>query len=144
LLRQLRRKLIKPSAQGPRVLGIDDWAWCKGQRYGTILCDLERRRVVDLLPDRQANTVAEWLRDHAPPEVISRDRAGAYAEAACQGAPNAVQVADRFHLLRNLREALEHVLARHEPIIVEAFRRQCPVPVTPPPVAPATPSNPAL
>jgi transposase len=96
-------------------LGIDDWAWRKGQRYGTILCDLERRRVVDLLPDRQSRTVTEWLRDHAPPEVISRDRAGAYAEAARQGAPHAVQVADRFHLLRNLREALEHVLARHTP-----------------------------
>ena len=146
LLRHLRRMSVaqKPVPVSPRVLGIDDWAWCKGQRYGTILCDLERHCVVDLLPDRQANTVAEWLRDHAPPEVISRDRAGAYAEAACQGAPNAVQVADRFHLLRNLREALEHVLARHEPTIVEAFRRQCPVPVTPPPVAPATPSNPAL
>ena len=146
LLRHLRRMSVaqKPVPVSPRVLGIDDWAWRKGQRYGTILCDLERHCVVDLLPDRQANTVAEWLRDHAPPEVISRDRAGAYAEAACQGAPNAVQVADRFHLLRNLREALEHVLARHEPTIVEAFRRQCPVPVTPPPVAPATPSNPAL
>ena len=127
LLRHLRRMSVaqKPVPVSPRVLGIDDWAWRKGQRYGTILCDLERRRVVDLLPDRQANTVAEWLRDHAPPEVISRDRAGAYAEAARQGAPNAVQVADRFHLLRNLREALEHVLARHQPIIVEAFRRQC-------------------
>jgi transposase len=69
------------------------------------LCDLERRCVVDQLPDRQASTVTEWLRDHAPLDVISRDRAGAYAEAARQAAPHAVQVADRFHLIRNLREA---------------------------------------
>lgn len=142
LLRHLRRMPVrKPVPIAPRVLGMDDWAWRKGQRYGTILCDLERRCVVDLLPDRQANTVAEWLRDHAPPEVISRDRAGAYAEAARQGAPHAVQVADRFHLLRNLREALEHVLAHHGSIIEEAFQRHAPAPVTDPP---PTPPNPAL
>ena len=84
---------------------------------------------MDLLPDRQSNTVTEWLRDHAPPEVISRDRAGAYAEAARLGAPHAVQVADRFHLLRNLREALEHVLARHTPVLEQAFRQHTPGPV---------------
>jgi transposase len=126
----------QPTPVSPRVLGIDDWAWRKGQRYGTILCDLERRRVVDLLPDRQASTVAEWLRDHAPPEVISRDRAGAYAEAARLGAPHAVQVADRFHLLRNLREALEHVLARHTPVLEQAFRQHSLAPVTEPPPVP--------
>jgi transposase len=143
LLRHLRRMWLaqKPAPVSIRVLGMDDWAWRKGQRYGTILCDLERRRVVDLLPDRQSNTVTEWLRDHAPPEVISRDRAGAYAEAARLGAPHAVQVADRFHLLRNLREALEHVLARHGPVIEEAFRRHTPAAVTHPP---PTPPNPAL
>jgi transposase len=143
LLRHLRRVPLarKPAPIAPRVLGMDDWAWRKGQRYGTILCDLERRCVVDLLPDRQANTVAQWLRDHAPPEVISRDRAGAYAEAARQGAPHAVQVADRFHLLRNLREAVEHVLTRHGSIIEEAFRRHTPAPVPDPP---PTPPNPAF
>src|SRR5712691_10949957 len=120
----------------------DAWRWRRAQRYGTILCDLERRRVVDLLPDRQSNTVAEWLRDHAPsPEIISRDRAGAYAEAAHQGAPQAVQVADRFHLLRNLREALEHVLARHTAVIEEAFRQLAPTPLT---GSPPTPPDPAL
>jgi transposase len=103
------------------VLGIDDWAWRKGQRYGTIVCDLERHCVVDLLPDRQSQTVTEWLRAHAPPEIISRDRAGAYAEASRLGAPHAIQVADRFHLLRNLREAVERVLTRHGPLIEEAF-----------------------
>jgi len=125
LLRQLRRGFVaqKPIPIAPRVLGMDDWAWRKGQRYGTILCDLERRRVVDLLPDRQSRTVTAWLRDHAPPEVIARDRAGAYAEAARRGAPDAIQVADRFHLLRNLREALEHVLTRHTAVIEESLRQ---------------------
>lgn len=142
LLRHLRRISLmqKLTPASPRVLGMDDWAWRKGQRYGTILCDLERHCVVDLLPDRHCQTVAEWLRDHAPPEVISRDRAGAYAEAARQGAPQAVQVADRFHLLRNLREALEHVLARHTPVAEEAFRQLAPTPVPDPP---PTSSNPA-
>ncbi len=138
LLRRLRRMALahKPAPVAPRVLGIDDWAWRKGQRYGTILCDLERHRVIDLLPDRQANTVTAWLRAHAPPEIISRDRAGAYAEAARQGAPQAVQVADRFHLLRNLREALEHFLARHGPMLEEAFRQSTPAPVPDPPATP--------
>lgn len=72
LLHHLRRIPLtqKPTPIAPRVLGLDDWAWRKGQRYGTILCDLERGCVIDLLPDRQSNTVTEWLRDHAPPEVI--------------------------------------------------------------------------
>jgi len=141
LLRHLRRLPRTPTATAPRVLGMDDWAWRKGQRYGTILCDLERHRVVDLLPARQSSTVTAWLRDHAPPEVISRDRAGAYAEAAHRGAPRAVQVADRFHLVRNLREALEHVLTRHTAVIEQAFLQSTPAPmVPPPPPIPPTPS----
>jgi len=142
VLRHLRRmaRTQQLAPVSPRVLGMDDWAWRKGQRYGTILCDLERHRVVDLLPDRQSNTVAEWLREHAPPEVISRDRAGAYAEAARQGAPQAVQVADRFHLLRNLREALEHVLTRHSTVIEEAFRQFTPASVAPTPLIPPSPA----
>ncbi len=140
VLRHLRRMPLTQTPVSPRVLGMDDWAWRKGQRYGTILCDLERRCVVDLLPDRQSQTVTEWLRDRAPPEVISRDRAGAYAEAARQGAPQAVQVADRFHLLRNLREALEHVLACHTAVIEEAFPQSTPASVVPPPPTPPSPA----
>ncbi|MER9242924.1 transposase [Mesorhizobium sp. M0633] len=68
--------------QAPRVVGIDDWAWRKGQRYGTITCDLERNRVLDLLPDRNADKVASWLERHPGIEVIARDRAGVYAEGA--------------------------------------------------------------
>jgi transposase len=144
LLRHLRRMALaqKSAPVTHWVLGIDDWAWRKGQRYGTILCDLEQHRVVDLLPDRQAQTVTEWLRAHAPPKIISRDRAGAYAEAARQGAPHAIQVADRFHLLRNLREALEHVLTRHTTVIEKAFQQSSPAPVVPLP--PLIPSAPAL
>lgn len=122
LLRQLRRKLIKPSAQGPRVLGIDDWAWRKGHRYGTILCDLERGRVVDLLPDRSAESTAEWLRAHPGTEIVSRDRASLYAQAAKTAAPQAVQVADRWHLLHNLTEAFIGALVPHHRLLSETAR----------------------
>jgi transposase len=97
----------------PRVLGVDDWAWCKGQKYGTILVDLERRCVVDLLPDRSADSLAGWLQAHPGVEIISRDRALAYIEGITRGAPDAIQVADRWHLLVNLREALERLLDRN-------------------------------
>lgn len=96
----------------PRVLGVDDWAKRKGQTYGTILCNLETGAVVDLLPDREAATFATWLRQHPGVQIISRDRGGAYAEGARLGAPDARQVADRFHILCNLGDALEELLGR--------------------------------
>ena len=92
------------------VAGVDDWAWRKGSNYGTIIVDLERREVVDVLVDRSAATTASWFKDHPDVEVISRDRAGLYAEAAREGAPQARQVADRFHLLQNFRETIERQL----------------------------------
>ncbi|WP_425484167.1 ISL3 family transposase [Allomesorhizobium camelthorni] len=112
LLRMIRAAGFEPP-QAPRVVGIDDWAWRKGQRYGTIICDLERNRVLDLLPDRSADTVASWLEHHPGIEVIARDRAGVYAEGARRGAPDATQVADRWHLLQNLGEALRLAVGRH-------------------------------
>jgi transposase len=119
LLRQLRCKGNTSSALAPRVLGIDDWAWRKGRRYGTILCDLERGKVVDLLPDRCAESTAQWLRDHPGTEVISRDRASLYAEAATKAVPNAIQVADRWHLLHNMSEALQGALVPHHRLLSE-------------------------
>ena len=111
LLRLVRQSDL-PSTATPTILGIDDWAWKKGQSYGTILVDLEHRRVIDLLPERSADSVAAWLQQHPGVKIISRDRGGIYADGARRGAPEAQQVADRFHLLKNLREALEPLLNR--------------------------------
>ena len=101
----------------PTVLGVDDWAWKKGQTYGTILVDLERRCPIDLLSDRSADTLAAWLQAHPGVKIISRDRGGSYAEGARRGAPDAIQVADRWHLLANLREALERLLNRNHTVL---------------------------
>lgn len=112
LLRSVRAMTL-PAITEPRVVGLDDWAWRRGHDYGTLVVDLERRRPIALLPDRQAETVAAWLKAHPSVEVVARDRAGAYAEGVRQGAPQARQVADRWHLLRNLGDALLGVLERY-------------------------------
>src|ERR1700722_19026073 len=114
ILRRIKRRAraAMHGEQRLRVVGVDDWAWKKGQTYGTILVDLERRTVADLLPQRSADQLAEWLKQHPEVEVITRDRFGLYAGGARRGAPQARQVADRFHLLLNLREAVEKELAR--------------------------------
>jgi transposase len=92
LLHRIRQAANAPPSP-PRVLGVDDWAWRKGSTYGTILCDLERRCAIDLLPDRTSETLATWLKRHPSVEIIVRDRAGAYAEGARRGAPQAHQIA---------------------------------------------------
>ena len=101
-----------PTHKTPQVLGLDDFAWKKGDRYGTLLVDLRAHCPIEVLPDREADTVVRWLRAHRGVKIISRDRAGAYAEAATRGAPRARQIADRYHILVNLRDALKGTLAR--------------------------------
>ncbi len=113
LLRLIRGSEI-PKRKTPRVLGLDDFAWKKGDRYGTLLVDLEARCPLDLLADREAASVARWLREHPGVKLISRDRAGMYAEGAKRGAPRAKQIADRYHLLVNLRDTLKDALARQQ------------------------------
>jgi transposase len=128
LLRRVRQAGARSSLT-PRLVGIDDWAWCKGQRYGTIVVDLETSEVIDLLPDRDAATVKVWLEAHPGIELVSRDRASAYSQAATEAASQAQQVADRWHLLKNVREAIERLLERHQPLIADAFRPADPDPV---------------
>jgi hypothetical protein len=113
ILRAIKRVDVDTAAVPLRVVGVDDWAWKKGQTYGTILVDLERNGVIDLLPERSAESLAAWLAQHPRIEFISRDRQGLYADGARSGAPQAQQVADRFHLALNLGTAVEQELARH-------------------------------
>ena len=130
---RLIRRLPLPEQDVPRVVGVDDWALCKGRTYGTIVVDMEQRRVADLLPDRSAATVAEWLRQRPGVDVVARDRSTEYARAVAIGAPKAVQVADRWHLLANMRQAVErwlhttHARLRRLPVLApEAGASQTP------------------
>jgi transposase len=112
LLRRVRSVSL-PEGPEPAIIGLDDWAWRKGNRYGTIIVDLQRGCPLDLLEDRAAETVATWLQSHPDVKIVARDRAEAYAAGIRQGAPEATQVADRFHLLKNLAAALQEVFSAH-------------------------------
>lgn len=104
LLRVVRRRGCPP-APPPVIVGVDDWAWKRNQRYGTIICDLERRRPIRLLPDRETATVQAWLATQPQIKIVSRDRGGGYAVAAAKALPQAIQVADRWHLMENASHA---------------------------------------
>ncbi|WP_081472701.1 ISL3 family transposase [Komagataeibacter europaeus] len=114
LIRRLlsRARNTRKDMPPTRVVGVDDWAWRRGHHYGTIVVDLEKNDVIDLLPDREAATLAQWLQAHPGVEIIARDRAGAYADGCHRGAPSALQVTDRWHLLKNLSEAFVSILGR--------------------------------
>jgi transposase len=107
---RLACNMQEAALETPRVLGIDDWAFKKGHNYGTILVDLEKQQPIELLPDRESETVRKWLVEHPGVEIISRDRGGDYAKGSREGAPDAIQIADRWHLLKNLGDALHRMM----------------------------------
>jgi transposase len=146
-LLRLVHRLPLPVVPPLSAIGIDDWAHRKRQRYGTIIVDLAQRRPVALLNDREADTLATWLREHPGITVIARDRMKAYSDGARAGAPQATQVADRFHLMQNLAEALDQVFSTHgnalkavsatlscTPVLQPDGRTAVPVPPSAPPL----------
>ncbi|WP_043343786.1 ISL3 family transposase [Belnapia moabensis] len=143
LLRMARRTGAAPQPRPPvRVLAVDEWAWRRGHRYGTVLVDLERNRVADLLPDRNAESLAAWLKANPGVAVVARDRAGVYADGIRQGASDAVEVTDRWHLLRNLGDAVHAAAERHHAAarrVAREVMQQTGAPSTPPTTASARP-----
>ena len=121
LLRLVRRRVAEAAPPEPWVIGIDGWAWKRGQRYGTVIGDLERRRIIDLLPDCAAATGEAWLAAHPQISVIARDRGGGYGHAASRALPDAIQVADRWHLMENASAAFLDAVRRSMPQIREAL-----------------------
>jgi transposase len=134
-LLRLVRRAPQPRIEPPLVIGVDDWAKRRGQVYGTIVVDLERRRTIDLLDDRQAQTLATWQQRQPQIEVMTRDRSGEYRLAAETALPQCQQVADRWHLLKNLRDTLERLVAHHRSAV-----RQ-PSPATAQPFSETAPSG---
>jgi transposase len=145
-LLRLVRRLPLPGVRPLAALGVDDWAHRKRQRYGTIVVDLERQRPVALLNDREAGTLADWWRAHPSVTMSARDRLKAYRDGARAGAPQATQVADRFHLLQNLAETLDQVFSAHGPALKAVSNARNRTPITQPdgqtavPVPPSPPT----
>jgi transposase len=127
VLRRLKEEADWSVPTEIRHLGVDDWAWRKGQEYGTILVNLDLHRVADLLPDRSTESLSEWLQQRRGVATIARDRCGLYAEGATLGAPNAQQVADRFHLILNLSTTIERVLEERRRYLILPPAKSAPV-----------------
>jgi transposase len=123
LLRLVKQTKL-PVASSPRVVGIDDWSWKRRLRYGTLICDLENSKPIDVLPDREVKTVSAWFENHPSVEIVSRDRSSEYAAAIRKGAPQAIQVADRWHMGKNLAESVSTLLARCRAEIRRALQVQ--------------------
>lgn len=121
---RLVRRIPLPVAEPPTCIGVDDWAMRRGHRYGTLIVDLQRRRPIEVLPDREASTLALWLTEHPQVKIVTRDRSKVYAEAITIGAPQATQVADRWHLICNLGDVVEKVLRRHSRALQAAANSQ--------------------
>ena len=113
MLRRAHQAVIPVEMNQIKVIGVDDFAFKRGRTYGTIIVNHETGRVLDLLADRSSTTLSTWLKQYPSIEVITRDRSLEYSKGCCEGAPQATQVLDRWHLLKNLRDALEHFLERH-------------------------------
>lgn len=124
----LRRVVQAPeqTENRPRHVGIDEWAWHRGHRYGTLIVNLDTHRPLVLLPGREQRTLVAWFKKYPEIQVVSRDRGGIYALAARDGAPQAIQVADRWHLLKNIGDALERMIYRHMPLIRQVTTEMSP------------------
>jgi len=119
LLNMLKTAGNEYKSEVGKKIGIDDWAYRRGQTYGTIICDLETHDIIDVLKGRDGDTLEKWLRGHSEIEVVSRDRSSTYSSAVTKVLPEAIQIADRFHITKNLLDALKESMKSFMPEVIE-------------------------